>query len=54
MGREPKGREKVVNKWKYPHQAIITPIVVYVPLVIQNVAKYRTWLLSGTVRSNLI
>lgn len=32
---------------------MIIPMVVYVPLVMQNVAKYLTWLLSGTVNSSL-
>jgi hypothetical protein len=30
-----------------------SPIVVYVPLTMQNVAKYRTWLLCATV-SNIL
>lgn len=30
------------------HQAIITPMDMYVPLVMQKVAKYRTWLFDGT------
>ena len=32
----------------------MSPIVVYVPVVMQNVAKYRTWLFDGTARSRLI
>jgi hypothetical protein len=32
---------------------MVSPIVVYVPLTMQNVAKYRTWLLSATVSRSL-
>lgn len=34
------------------HHAMTIPIVVYVPLVMQKVAKYRTWLLSSTVSTS--
>ena len=32
---------------------MMTPIVVYVPLVMQNTAKYRTLLFEGTVINSL-
>lgn len=32
---------------------MIIPMVVYVPLVMQKVAKYLTWLFVGTVSSKL-
>jgi hypothetical protein len=47
--RVSKETEKIENL----HQAIMSPIMVYVPLVMQNVAKYRTCMFSWTERSNL-
>lgn len=35
------------------HHAMMIPMVVYVPLVMQKVAKYLTWLFVGTVSSKL-
>lgn len=37
----------------YVHQARLVHIMPDVPLVMQKVAKYRTWLLNGTTRSRL-
>jgi hypothetical protein len=35
------------------HQERMMPMVVYVPLVIQKVAKYWAWWLCGSTRSSL-
>jgi hypothetical protein len=40
----------MVDKILYSHHASINPMVVYVPLVMQNVAKYRAWTLVWAVR----
>jgi len=53
-------KAKVNNRVRYPetineygHHAIMIPIVVYVPLVIQKVAKYLTCTFSATVSNKL-
>ena len=36
------------------HQVMTSPIAQYAPMVMQNVAKYRTWLFEGTASRRLL